>query len=115
MNQLDLAFNKVKPKDRTGQFRIELGCVRLINKIFWLDGSRASFFVLISIFFTDKLPLEHVGLPHVLALAVHLVNFFGWMSQGGHSEQLLFFALFYQSTPSCLKVMGGNEQSGMLV
>ena len=29
------------------------------------------------------------------------------MSQGGHSEQLLFFALFYQSTPSCLKVGGG--------
>ena len=54
----------------------------------------------------DKLLLEHVGLPHVLDLAVHLVNFFGWMSQGGHSEQLLFFALFYQSTPSCLKVMG---------
>ena len=44
------------------------------------------------------------------------------MSQGGHSEQLLFFALFYQSTPSCLKVIGGMssrvcwcEQSGMLV
>ena len=54
-----------------------------------------------------KLFLEHVRLPHVLALAVHLVNFFGWMSQGGHSEQLLFFALFYQSTPSCLKVIGG--------
>ena len=54
----------------------------------------------------DKLLLEHVGLPHVLDLAVHLVNFFGWMSQGGHSEQLLFFALFYQSTPSCLKVIG---------
>ena len=52
----------------------------------------------------DKLLLEHVGLPHVLVLAVHLVNFFGWMSQGGHSEQLLLFALFYQSTPSCLKV-----------
>ena len=29
------------------------------------------------------------------------------MSQGGHSEQLLFSALFYQSAPSCLKVMGG--------
>ena len=29
------------------------------------------------------------------------------MSQGGHSEQILFFALFYQSTPSCLKVRGG--------
>ena len=36
----------------------------------------------------DKLLLKHVGLPHVLVLAVHLVNFFGWMSQGGHSEQL---------------------------
>ena len=55
----------------------------------------------------DELLLEHVGLPHILALAVHLVNFFGWMSQGGHSEQLSFFALFYQSTPSCLKVGGG--------
>ena len=55
----------------------------------------------------DKLLLEHVGLPHVLVLAVHLVNFFSWVSQGGHSEQLLFFALFYQSTPSCLKVGGG--------
>ena len=28
------------------------------------------------------------------------------MSQGGHSEPLLLTALFYQSTPSCLKVMG---------
>ena len=28
------------------------------------------------------------------------------MSQGGHSEPLLLFALFYQSTPSCLKVIG---------
>ena len=56
----------------------------------------------------DKLLLEHVGLPHVLVLAVHLVNFFSWVSQGGHSEQLLFSALFYQSTPSCLKVIGGG-------
>ena len=55
----------------------------------------------------DKLLLEHVGQPHVLDLAVLLVNFFGWMSQGGHSEPLLLLALFYQSTPSCLKVMGG--------
>ena len=54
----------------------------------------------------DKLLLKHVGLPHVLVLAVHLVNFFGWMSQGGHSEPLLLLALFYQSTPSCLKVRG---------
>ena len=55
----------------------------------------------------DKLLLEHVGLPHVLDLAFHLVIFFGWMSQGGHSEPLLLLALFYQSTPSCLKVGGG--------
>ena len=55
----------------------------------------------------DKLLLEHVGLPHVLDLAVHLVKFFCWMSQGSHSEKLLFFALFYQSSPSCLKVRGG--------
>ena len=57
---------------------------------------------------TDKLLLEHVGLTHILDLAVHLVNFFGSMSQGGHSEQLLFFALFYQSTPSWVKVVGGG-------
>ena len=31
---------------------------------------------------------------------------FGCMSHGGHSEQLLLLALFYQSTPSCLKVIG---------
>ena len=37
----------------------------------------------------DKPLLEHVGLPHVLNLTVHLVNFLGRMSQGGHSEPLL--------------------------
>ena len=30
------------------------------------------------------------------------------MSQGDHSEPLLLLALFYPSTPSCLKVMGGG-------
>ena len=29
------------------------------------------------------------------------------MEELGTSEQLLFYALFYQSTPSCLKVIGG--------
>ena len=43
----------------------------------------------------------------MLVLAVHLVNFFSWVSQGGHSEQLSFFALFYQSTLSWLKVISG--------
>ena len=54
-----------------------------------------------------NLLLDHVELPHVLDLAVHLVNFFGWMGQGDHSETFLLLALFYQSTPSCSKVFGG--------
>ena len=29
--------------------------------------------------------LELVGLPNVLALALHQVNYFGWMDQGDHS------------------------------
>ena len=48
--------------------------------------------LLLVAFFTDKLLLEHVGLPHVLDLA--LVNCFGWMSQGGLSDTLLLLALF---------------------
>ena len=40
----------------------------------------------------DKLLLAHVGLPYVLDLAVHLVNFFGWMSQEVYSEPLLLLA-----------------------
>ena len=35
-----------------------------------------------------NLLLEHVGLPHVLDLAVQLVNFLGSMGQGVHSETL---------------------------
>ena len=54
----------------------------------------------------DKLLLEHVGLPHILVLAVNMVNFFSWVSQGGHSEALLLLALIYQSTPSCLNIIG---------
>ena len=30
------------------------------------------------------------------------------MSQGDHSETFLSLAIFYQSTPSCLKVTGGG-------
>ena len=37
------------------------------------------------------------------------------MSQGGHSEQLLFFVLFHRSTPSCLKVGGGVGWGGVVV
>ena len=36
----------------------------------------------------DKLLLEHVGLPHVLNLAVYLVNFLGWIGKGDHSMYL---------------------------
>ncbi len=37
------------------------------------------------------------------------------MSQGGHSEPILLLALFYQSTPSCLKVVGGVCAGGHVV
>ena len=32
--------------------------------------------------------LDHVGLPHVLVLTVHLVNLLGWMGKGDHSRYL---------------------------
>ena len=35
------------------------------------------------------------------------------MGKGNHSETLLLLALFYWSTPSCLKVIGGNVQAAM--
>ena len=35
------------------------------------------------------------------------------MSEGDHSEPLLLLALFYQSTPSCLKVIGGAGWGGV--
>ena len=56
----------------------------------------------------DNLLLDHVGLPHFLNLVVHLVNFFGWMSQGDHSETLLlehsFMVKSYWWVGGCLMV-----------
>ena len=34
---------------------------------------------------TLLLKVELVGLPNVLALALHQVNYLGWMDQGDHS------------------------------
>ena len=34
----------------------------------------------------DNLPPYHVGLPHVLDIAVHLVQLMTWMGRGGHTE-----------------------------
>ena len=36
-----------------------------------------------------KILLELVGLPNVLALAVHQVNFFGWMDHSWYLATLL--------------------------
>ena len=47
----------------------------------------------------DNLLPDHVGLPHFLDLAVHLVQLTTWMGRVGQ--------LFPQSTPSWLKVIGG--------
>ena len=51
--------------------------------------------------------LDHVGLPHVLVLVVHLVNLLVWMGKVNHSETFLILAFFCWSTPSWLKVVGG--------
>ena len=37
----------------------------------------------------------------------------GWLGRGDHPETFLLKALFCQSTPSWLKVMGGNVQAAM--
>ena len=61
-------------------------------KIFgWMDQGHHSWYpaTLFLKVRVDKLLLEHVGLPHVLDLAVHLVIFLGWISQGGNSEPVL--------------------------
>ena len=87
----------------------DLGSVRLTNQNFlarWIKGilgPRLLSFQKLGLI--DKLLLEHVDYPTSLFL-LSIWSSFGWMSEGGHSKQLLFFALFCQSTPSCLKVMG---------
>ena len=63
---------------------------KMCNKSKFLAGSIKNLLLKVRV---DKLLLEHVGLPHVLALAVHLVNFFSWVSQRGHSEQHFFCTL----------------------
>ena len=49
--------------------------------------------------------LDHVGLPHVLDLAVHLVHLSAWRGLGGHPETFSLLGLSPKSTPSWLKVL----------
>ena len=42
----------------------------------------------------DNLLPEHVELPRVLDLAVHLVQLMTWMGRGGHSETFSLSELF---------------------
>ena len=42
----------------------------------------------------DNLLPEHVELPHVLDLAVHLVQLTTWMGRGGHTETFSLFELW---------------------
>ena len=49
----------------------------------------------------DNLLPEHVELPHVLDLAVHLVQLTTWMGRGGHTE-----------TFSLLEPLGGGLGGG---
>ena len=52
----------------------------------------------------DNLFLNHVGLPHVLVLAVHLVKIFCWMGKGDHSscEDAAQQVLMYVCLSVCL-------------
>ena len=54
----------------------------------------------------DNLLPDLVGLPHILDLAVHLVQLITWIGRRGHTETFSLFGLFTWSTPSWLKVMG---------
>ena len=45
----------------------------------------------------DNLLLDHVELPNVLDLAVHLVNLVGWMGKRDHSKTILLLEVFYWS------------------
>ena len=56
----------------------------------------------------DKLLMDHVGLPLVLILAVHLVTFWCFMGLGDHTKTFLLKALCSQPPPSALKVMCGG-------
>ena len=53
------------------------------------------------------LHLDHVELPYVLDLAVHLVQKLARRVKGIILRLFLLLALFYWSTPSWLKVVGG--------
>ena len=53
----------------------------------------------------DNLLLEHVGLPQVVIVDVHLV-IFCWVGRGDHPETFLQKALFSHRAPSWLKVRG---------
>ena len=57
---------------------------------------------LLKFWFVDNLLLDHVTLPHILDLTVHLVIFLVRLE-----GTFLLIVLFYQSTPSCFKVIGG--------
>ena len=63
----------------------------------------------------DNLLPEHVELPHVLDLAVLLVQLTTWIGMGGHTEIFFLSALFPQSTPSWLKVCGGGVVAHVII
>ena len=47
----------------------------------------------------DNLLPDHVELPHVLDLAVHLVQLMTWMGRGGHTETFSLSAHGIMETP----------------
>ena len=58
-------------------------CTKFVHPGFWhFENSSTSKI--------DDIPIEYVGLPHALPLAVHLV-FYWWTSRGDHSKPILLF------------------------
>ena len=49
----------------------------------------------------DKLLLNHIELPCVLDLIVHLVNLVGWMVIGDHSKTFFYNWNFFTGTLLC--------------
>ena len=71
MKILDLAFNNIKPKEKS---------LSLIDNLLHEH--------------VDNLLHEHVELPHGLDLAVHLVQLTTCMGRGGHTETFFFSEVF---------------------
>ena len=91
LNTTRLAVDRVKP------WLTKMIYSSLSNTMIWIGNLDLGHLIDTLKYLASPSPnllLDRVGLPHVLDHAVHLVNIFGWVSQGYHSEPLSPLALF---------------------